>query len=161
MEDQRLQLSNTTGVEKCDCFALGATPDTPPSRETQFTPETRRVIHVEIAAKNFPNPNFGKTTADLLELNPTAKNALMNDTKNGPKTTEKESTPDNGLRVIFPGDLRDWFAGMALTAVIQTMTECSKLGKSSFEGMESSQLAAVTAYQLADAMLAERNKGKP
>jgi len=49
--------------------------------------------------------------------------------------------------------LRDWFAGMALPAIIQGNTELAKLGVKSSSGTIASD-----AYKAADAMLAQRDK---
>lgn len=60
-----------------------------------------------------------------------------------PSTT---STPIHG----FPGDLRDWFAGMALSDAMSDSTLDAK-GCERIAGM---------AYRMADAMMAQRNKEK-
>lgn len=64
----------------------------------------------------------------------------------GLSTTSTTSVPIPG----FPGDLRDWFAGMALPETMRDATLDA-------EGCE---LIAMTAYRMADAMMAQRNKEK-
>jgi hypothetical protein len=54
-----------------------------------------------------------------------------------------------------PGmSLRDWFAGQALGAIVETC------GGDNLHGLTRPQLFALRAYQLADAMLAAREPGQ-
>lgn len=59
-----------------------------------------------------------------------------------------------GLSIYDPGmTLRDWFAGHALTSTMRLVTSCE-----SVDGESMAQTFARRAYELADAMLAEREK---
>ncbi len=60
----------------------------------------------------------------------------------------------DGLSMRDPGmTLRDWFAGQALTSTMRLVTS-----RESVEGESMAQTFARRAYELADAMLAEREK---
>jgi len=54
--------------------------------------------------------------------------------------------------------LRDWFAGQALTVFSSDVDNWSRMARDYKENLEDMQ--ARLAYRLADAMLAERNKGE-
>ena len=54
--------------------------------------------------------------------------------------------------------LRDWFAGQALTMFSSDVDNWSRMAQDYKENIEDMQ--ARLAYRLADAMLAERNKGE-
>jgi hypothetical protein len=55
--------------------------------------------------------------------------------------------------------LRDWFAGIALGAVLAAQIEATRGGRSMLEPAKNAEVqAARAAYDIADSMIAERNK---
>lgn len=79
--------------------------------------------------------------------------------ENPPLIESAQTSPGSDRAYVFTGvTLRDLFAGMAMQAELNA--ECIALAFDKIPSTQSQCEIAETAYTIADAMLAERAKGK-
>jgi hypothetical protein len=69
------------------------------------------------------------------------------------RNAESEMADDKQVTPGFPGDLEDWFAGMALSGVIRSISE-----RQVPDGVNPAEVAAAACADIAAAMMTERAK---
>ena len=84
----------------------------------------------------------------------------MSAPENPPAFPVRIESPLGAIDIKHGMSLRDWFAGQALIAVVNA-TSAGQHYPLVNDGLNLVQAMARDAFELADAMLAERAKGKP